>query len=455
MQGNTPPDEPRQLVRGLGLLQATALNVANMVGVGPFLTIPTFLAAMHGPHALIAWIIAAVLVICDGLVWSELGAALPGSGGTYHFLREIFGRYPWGRILPFLFIWQFLVTGTLELASGYIGVLEYIAYIFPTIKPEEGDGKFLIAGLALVITLALCRRVTVVGWVSVALCSISLTTVLVVIACGLANFQSSLFTFTDYALKPADFPFGGLGAAMLIAIYDYLGYYNVCHLGDEVKEPARTIPRAVIISVLLVAMLYLTMNIAVIGVVPWHDAMQSRDIGAAFMERLYGRDVAVGFSWMIIVTALACVFVMTLGYSRIPYAAAKGGDFFAVFGWIHPRGRYPLVSLLAVGGLTAVFCFLPFTKVVNAAVTIRIVVQFIGQIVALHVLRTTRPDKPLPFRMYLYPLPSLLALAGWVFVFVSSTAEVLEWTAYVLGSGAYVYLLWRAFTPPAPSSHPH
>src|SRR5574342_542373 len=91
---HTPP-----LDRHLGVWQATALNVANMVGIGPFITIPGFIAAMHGPQALVAWVIAAVLVICDGLVWSELGAALPGSGGSYHFLREIFGGYRWGRLI--------------------------------------------------------------------------------------------------------------------------------------------------------------------------------------------------------------------------------------------------------------------------------------------------------------------------------------------------------------------
>ena len=123
-----PPDGHAPLARGIGLVQATSLNVANMVGVGPFITIPLFVAAMGGPQALVGWIVAAVLVLCDGLVWSELGAALPGSGGTYHFLREIYGRYRGGRLIAFLFIWQFLISGTLELASGYIGAAGYLAY---------------------------------------------------------------------------------------------------------------------------------------------------------------------------------------------------------------------------------------------------------------------------------------------------------------------------------------
>ena len=128
MQRTEPTPAGPGLERGLGVLQATSLNVANMVGIGPFITIPAFIATMAGPQAMVGWIAAAILVICDGLVWSELGAALPGSGGSYHFLREIFGRYRWGRIMPFLFIWQFLVSGAMEMASGYIGALSYLEY---------------------------------------------------------------------------------------------------------------------------------------------------------------------------------------------------------------------------------------------------------------------------------------------------------------------------------------
>ena len=159
-----------KLVRGLGLYQSIALNIANMVGIGPFITIPLFLAAMHGPQALIAWVIAAVLVICDGLVWSELGAALPGSGGTYHFLREIFGKKTtgWGRMLPFLFVWQFLVSGTMEIASGYIGAVPYLKYIFPELSNLlsewhiPGGTNTLAAVGCLIVTWMLSRRIEVV-----------------------------------------------------------------------------------------------------------------------------------------------------------------------------------------------------------------------------------------------------------------------------------------------------
>ena len=458
MSEPTPAADAR-LDRGLGLPQAIALNVANMVGIGPFITIPGFLAAMHGPQALIAWVIAAGLVICDGLVWSELGAALPGSGGTYHFLHEIFGKRStgWGRLLPFLFVWQFLVSGTMEIASGYIGAVPYVDYVVSywldrplTVDGERqvwffvGEEGVAAACAALLVTLLLSRRIQVVGWLSLALCAGTAVTVLTVIVAGLTHFDASLLTFPNGAFDVDAAWTRGLGAAMLIAIYDYLGYYNICHLGEEVRDPGRTIPRAVITSVIVVAAAYLTMNLSIIAVVPWEQAMESKQIAALFMETLFGRPVAAGFTMLILWTVLACMFAITLGYSRIPYAAALNGDFFPVFGEIHATQRYPVVSLWTLGGLTAVFCFLPLQMVIEAAVTVRILVQFVAQIIGLHVLRKTRPDVAMPFRMWLYPLPSLLALAGWLFV-LGTRVDLLWMVGGVVVSGVAVFcfFLWR------------
>jgi amino acid transporter len=448
---NSPPtSEPRvELQRGLGVVQATSLNVANMVGIGPFITIPLFIAAMGGPHALIAWVIAAVLVICDGLVWSELGAALPGSGGSYHFLSIIYGRWKPGRIVPFLFIWQFLISGTLEMASGYIGALQYLEYALPNLKETlaawhvPGGTSTVAALCAVAVSLALCRNIRSIGWLGVALCAGTIVTVLAVILSGLIHFDAALLTPPRDAWRLDGKWFNGLGAAMLIAIYDYLGYYNICHLGDEVVEPGRTIPRAVMLSIAIVATIYLTMNIAIIGVVPWEKAQVSPNIAAQFMETLYGRDVAVAFTWLILWTVVACMFAITLGYSRIPYAAARNGGFFPIFATVHSEKRFPVVSLLALGLLTAVFCYFPLPDVIEAAVTVRIAVQFMGQIVGLHLLRTTRPDIPLPFRMWLYPLPSLAALAGWTFVLATAKPHILQIAAGVLGSGIIAWLIWQ------------
>lgn len=444
------PESP-QLTRSIGLWQATALNVANMVGIGPFVTIPLFLAAMNGPHAMVAWIVAAVLVVCDGLVWSELGAALPGSGGTYHFLKVIYGQSRWGRALPFLFLWQFLLTGTMELATGYIGMVQYVGYLISGI--ETGLGGHAPAVIASVICLLvgvlLSRRIEVVGTLSLVFCAGTLLTVLIVVVSGISHFRPEQIAFPKDAFVPSGHLFQGLAGAMLIAIYDYLGYYNVCHLGDEVKEPAKTIPRAVLLSVGLIAAIYLTMNISIISVIPWQEAMKSTHIASDFMEKLYGSRIASGFTLLILWTSFACFFAATLGYSRIMFAAGRMGDFFGIMGRLHPTGSYPRNALWAVVILTAVMCYFPLPDLVSAAVLGRIGVQFIGQIAGLHLLRTNRPEIKLPFRMWLYPLPSLIALIGWLFVLLTPSSDPAWYgfkpllnAAVVNLSGVIAYLVW-------------
>lgn len=440
---------PRGLERGLGLWQATSLNIANMVGIGPFITIPTFVAAMQGPQALLAWVAAALLVLCDGLVWSELGAALPGSGGTYHFLREIFGKYRWGRVLPFLFIWQFLVSGALEVASAGIGARDYFYYAFPGLKEALPAGdKWLAAGAILVVVLLLCQRIGNLGWMSLVLCAGTIVTVLTVIIVGLWNFNPELLRVDpgawDFSSREKVGTFSsGLAAAMLIAIYDYLGYYNVCHLGDEVRDPGRTIPRAVMISVVFVAAVYLTMNTAILGVIPWQEVKESNVVGSLVIERTYGVVAARWFTLLILWTVFACLFAIMLGYSRIPYAAARNGDFFRIFAKLHETKAYPVVSLWVFGSLTAAFSFLDLSTVINGAVLVRILVQFIGQIVGLHLLRRRWPPEKFPFRMWLYPLPSLIALMGWLFVFCMGDRMVLLASAGVMASGVVACMVWQ------------
>lgn len=454
-----PDHKSPELVRGIGLVQATSLNVANMVGVGPFITIPLFVAKMGGPQALVAWVIAAILVVCDGLVWSELGAAMPGSGGTYHFLREIYGRYRIGRLIVFLFIWQFMISGTLELASGYIGAAQYLGYVFPGLdvhlvewQTTNDKGEAITTGIgwlhiiaalvAVGISISLCRNIRSLAWLAVVLCAGTLITTAIVIVSGIIHFNADLLTFPPDAFRLDRTFAAGLGAAMLIAIYDYLGYYNVCHMGDEVIEPEKNIPRAVMISVVVVAAIYMTMNIAIMGVVPWQRVMESENIAADFMEILYGKNVAIGFSFFIIWAALASVFVMTLGYSRILYAAARNGDFFHVFGYVSPQSKSPVIALLTIGVLSGVFCFFSLGQVISAAVMVRIVVQFLGQIFGLHLLRTTRPDVKLPFRMWLYPIPSIVAAVGWIFVLVVDS-QFFVLALAVLMLGLLVYPMWQ------------
>lgn len=447
-----------QLERGLNTMHATSLNVANMLGAGPFITIPVLLATMGGPQAMIGWFVAMIIVMCDGLVWAELGAAFPGSGGTYHHLREVFRGSPWGRFLPFLFIWQFLVSGTLEAASGYIAASEFAMSIWPKYGETVGrwglNEKAVIGLLASTMVAAifvmLCQPIRSLGWLSAVLVAGVLTAVGVVIALGALHFDAALIPFPPDAFHLDHKFMMGLGAAMGVAVYDYLGYYNICHLGEEVRTPEKTIPRAVLLSIAIVVAIYVSMNLAFIGVVPWQETLEpgtmaNKNIAGAFMTKLYGERAATIFTGLIIWTCLAGLFAMTLGYSRILYAAAKNGDFFAFFARLHPTRAYPWAALALLSALIAFFCFFPLAIVIQGAVTVRIAIQFIGQIFALHVVRRAGTH-PMPFRMWLYPLPSLVALVGWVFLLATSEGYLLSLLFIVYGSGLVVYILRDQFT---------
>src|SRR5947208_1250120 len=444
-QTKVPPstdanDAEQQLIRGVGLWGATTLNMIDMIGVGPFITIPLIIAAMGGPQAMLGWILGAVLVICDGLVWAELGAALPGSGGSYRYLSEIYGARKLGHLLSFLFIWQLTFSAPLSIASGSIGLAQYATYIFPRLGHETkislpilGNVEInaipvallAIAAVGLAVFLlyrriALIERLSKFLWVGVML------TILWVIFPGVRHFDRKLaFDFPPGAFTIRPEFFTGLGAALLVSVYDYWGYYNVCFFGGEVKDPGRTIPRAVLLSILFVAVIYIVMNISILGVIPWREfagtanTPAQRYVISSFMERLYGPKASLIATALLMWTAFASVFSLLLGYSRVPFAAARDGNYFRIFAKVHPRHRFPYVSLLVMGAIAMVFCFFRLADVIAALVVIRILVQFLAQIVGVIVLRVRRPDLPRPFRMWLYPLPALLALAGFVYVLIS------------------------------------
>lgn len=439
------------LLRGLGLLQATALNMSNMIGAGPFVTIPLIIASMGGPQCMAGWLLGTVLAVCDGLIWSELAAAMPGSGGTYLYLRESFRHTRWGRLLPFLFIWQFALSGPLEIASGYIGFSQYVGYFWRSMGPVES--KLVAAAVGVLVMVMLYRRITAVARLTVVLWAGILVTVAWIIVSGMAHFNPRLAF--DFPPRAFGFSLGfllGLGGAVRIAIYDFLGYYDICYVGGEVRNPERVIPRAIILSLILVAVIYAVMNLAIIGVVPWRDAMRSPYIVAEFMDRIYGGWAGAAVTVMILWTSAASVFALMLGYSRVPYAAALDGYFFSAFARLHPTGRFPHVSLLVIGALSIAASLLTLSWVIDALLVGRILIQFIGQIAALRVLRSRRPDIERPFRIWLYPLPALIALVGWTFLFVTADFRFILFGLGTLGTGIAAFWYWRRSGDRAPGS---
>ena len=437
------------LVRSFGLLQATALNMSNMVGVGPFITIPLMLASMGGPQCLLGWLLGAVVALCDGLVWSELAAAMPGTGGTYLYLREVFRKTRVGGILPFLFIWQFIFSGPLEIATGYIGFAQYVGYFWRGMG-ANGTRVISLAVGALVIFL-LYRRITAIGKFTVVLWLGMLLTMACIIASGLAHFDAKVaFDFPPNAFTFSTGFVLGLGSAMLIATYNFLGYYDICYVGGEVRNPERVIPRAIILSVVGVGLLLAATNLSIIAVVPWREAMHSQFIASEFMEKLYGTVGGSVITVLILWTAFASVFALVLGYSRIPYAAALEGHFFKPFARLHPSGQFPHISLLVIGVLSVAASLMNLEWVITALLTSRILIQFMAQILALHCLRNYRTEIDRPFRMWLYPVPSAIAFLGWAYIFLTSGWLFVGFGVLTLVAGVAVYWIWLKLSPREP-----
>lgn len=426
--------------RHLGVLNATTINMSNMVGIGPFIAIPLILSTLGGPHSYLAWLVGVIIALADGLVVAELGAALPASGGTYVFLREGFGPRRWGRLLAFLFVWQVLFAGPLEIASGNIGLVQYLKVFWPTMTPLQM--KFTAAGIGVVLIFTLYRKITDIAKIMLVLWITMIVTTSWVILTGIFQFNPAV----AFDLPPNAFTFDlgffqGLGEGTANVLYLFLGYYQVCYLGAEIKNPGRTIPRAVVFSILGVTVIDVLISFGFIGLVPWREGMGSESIGAAFMNRAYGPWAEHLLAGLIVVTAFASIFALLLGYSRVPYAAAKDGVFFRWLGELHATKEFPHRSLLLIGIGAIIASFFSLESVILALMAARILIQFIGHTIAYFLIRKTRPDIERPFRMWLYPLPALISLVGYIYVFSSLGTQFILFGLLTILLGIVVYLI--------------
>jgi amino acid transporter len=437
--GAAPAVNERGFIRALGLFPATALNMAQMVGIGPFITIPLIISAMGGPQAILGWVVGALIALFDGLVWAELGAAMPRSGGTYTFLREAF-QYSTGRFMPFMFVWSTLLVTPLIMATGMIGMTNYLGYFFHMTSMES---HWIAVAFTVVTVGLLYRRIDSVAKLTNLLWGGMIVTVLLVIVAAFSHFHPHLaFSYPAGAWTPNAKFFGGLGAGLVLAIYDYFGYYTVTYVGDEVQNPGRVVPWSIILSILGVLVIDLTMNIGIIGVVPWQAAEKSTSIGTDFMQRIWGTPGADVIAVLIIVAAFASVYTGLLGASRLPYNAAREKLFFKPFGMLHPRLRFPHISLLVMGLVTAVASFLPLTTVINALIALTLFTQFIAQIAGLTILRRKQPNLVRPYKQWLYPVPSILALAGWIYIFQASGWAAIRIAIIWTVLGIIAFLIW-------------
>jgi amino acid transporter len=457
------------LQRHFGLLHATALNVIMIVGTGVFITIPFMLLKLPGPYALLGWLVAGLLILVDGLIWSELAAALPGSGGSYLYLLECYGRRRWGRLMAFLFIWQFLLSGPLEVASGLISMGMFANGLSESIKVFNQEhtriwtlwnaehlevvispNRWAMAGVGLLIILLVYRRITSLGWLTVTFWVGVLAAIAWVLIEGWTRFDRQVaFAFSEPSAGWPGSLWSGLGGAMILAMYSYLGYYHVCYIGDEVRDPARTLPRAILLSALLVIVLFVGLHLAMLGTVAWQTLpteeakLDDFSLPAEFMRKIHpGEWAAVLVTLLIMWSSFGSTFAALFGYSRIPYGAARHGHFFTGLARLHPVHQMPHRSLLLIGGLTLFWSFFSLQNVIDALVTTRILAQFIVQVFAVVLLRHWHPERFRPYQMWLYPLPCALALVGWLYMFIAARGLYIVFSVGVLTLGVGAFLLW-------------
>ncbi|MHB8434143.1 MAG: amino acid permease [Candidatus Tyrphobacter sp.] len=432
--------------RAIDTRSAVAINVITMIGIGPLITIPLVLATLGGSLALLGWIGGAVVALCDGLVWAELASRFPRSGGTYVYLRESFGHARLGRVLAFLFNWQFLLYAPCLLASGYIGFADYATYLVPGLGSWWGMHACAL-GIGSVTIVLLLRRTSRVAATSLLLGAIAVLTLTLVAVAALTHANWHMAMQLPGPVRFGTGLLAGFSSALFVTLYDYVGYADVALVGDEVREPNRTIPRSIVISVLLVAGLYVALQSGVLGVIPWRSLVgadgtptaASQYVGSLVIERTWGVLAARIVTGLVLVTAFASLYGNLLGFSRIPFAAARDGAFFPAFARLHPDKHIPETALLAVGGLSLVASFFTLGEVIAFLTAGIVLIQSIMQIVALALVRRRGPA---PFRMPLYPLPAIVALVGWIlaFAYTGPLAIAIGIGWLVLGIAAYLVL---------------
>jgi amino acid transporter len=430
----------QKLVRGMGLIQSTAVNMLEMIGIGPFITIGVIISVMGGPQAILGWFLGAVFSVCDGMVYAELGAAMPGAGGSYIYFREAFNPRTWGRLFSFLFLWETIFVAPLAISAACVGFADYMHYVIPSLT-HTGVGA-VAAGVCILITFLLYRPIKTVGRLSVVMLTVVLTAMFWVISSGLIHMNTKMaFDFPPGAFHLSKAFFYGLASATLVAMYNYGGYNNITYLGGEVKNPTKNIPRAIVLSVLVVAVLYLLMSVVIIGTIPWRDAAVSHAVVSEFIGKIHGARAASVMTALILAATLGGIFTMSLGYSRILFAAGAEGNFFKVLGNVHPKGHFPTVSLIVINAMAIPLCWFSLEHLLAALMIIQIVFQFIPQVFAIFAVRLYRKEISLPYKMWLYPVPAIIALIGWIYVAATPDQRQYLGTAFILlllGLGAYL-----------------
>ena len=344
--------------------------------------------------------------------------------------------------MAFVFVFQLMLVAPLSIAGGAVGFADYLGFYWTTMRPWQHD--LVAASVCIAVTALLYRDIRSVGRLAVVMLVVVLATVGWVIVAGLFSFSlAQAFDFPPAAKHVDAGLLRAMGAAGLLAMYNYGGYNNVCNIGEELRTPERTLPRSIVLSIVIVVVLYIVMSTVILGIIPWREVEQTRTSHRCSSRARSpirrrpdrGRRDDLDDS---VVTA-SSFYAVILGYSRIPFAAARDGQFFPIFGRLHATKHFPHISLLTIGAVTLPFCFFSLGQLVNWLLQVQILLQFVWQCAAVILLRRYRPDVAKPFRMWLYPLPALISLAMWIYIFLSAPlAGILFSTAFLaLAVAAY------------------
>jgi amino acid transporter len=456
------PDPP-DLIRGLGLWSATAIVIGDTIGTGIFL-VTSDMARAVGSAALVfaAWLIGGVIVLFGAFCYAELGAAFPKAGGPYVYLTRGLGPL-WG----FLFGWMSsFLERPVAMATLAAGFLRFLGFLFPIVSTplftsHIGGYAFsftaaqpLAALVVVAVTAVNYLSVRLGGGIQVLLTSLKIGAILVIVAAGV------LFGKGHAAATATVVPslgWGTVGAvltALVPAMWAYNGFNDLGDVGEEIQNPGRNIPRAIILGLLTVGGLYLLANLVYFHALPLATLAQSQHVASDVVQTFAGSRGARWLTVAMAVSALGALHVVILTGARIPYAMARNGLFFQFAKRIHPSFRTPSGSLIFLGSLAALLALSGTYEELYSLFVFAVWIFFSLTAIALVRLRKKEPNLSRPYRAWGYPWTPLIFLAAaialtvnlWMIRPVRSSLGLLV----ILGAVPF-YFRWR--NPPTPAEH--
>src|SRR5437667_5066997 len=437
LPAHRPDDLVTVLPRKLGLVDATAIVIGDVVGTAIFL-VPNSVAQNLPSAAMVlaVWVVTGVLSFFGALAYAELGAMIPSTGGQYVFLRECYGPL-WGFLCGWSFILAIYSGADATLAVGFATYLSYFVPLTPLLF------KLTAVALIAVLTWINCRGVELGAATQRIVTLLSLSGLVAIIGSALASRQSAP---VEWSLPASGLPWSRFGVAMIACLWAYEGWSAVSFVAGEIREPQRNLPRALGLGVTIIVALYVLANVAYLKILPIPTIASTERVAATMAERTMGPLGAALVSLTVLLSTAGCANAGTMTGPRIYFAQARDGLFFERIGSVHPRFQTPAVSILVQGIVTAILALSGSYEKLFSYVTFVAWVFYGLTVVGVLVLRRKRPDLPRPYKMWGYPVtPVLFAAIALGFVLntlITTPGPSLKGIA-IVASGVPVYYVWR------------